>query len=98
MSAFKTFRTSNRELGALQDNTRDALAFLNDCLLVEGVLIGPVTIGTTPTTVPHTLNRMPLGWFPVRLKGPYVPYEISINANNLTLQSSTAVTTHIWVF
>lgn len=98
MIAFKTIRTQNRELMTLQDNIRDVLQPISDALIVEGVLIGPVTIGTSPTTIPHTLNRMPLGWIPSRKKGLGDIFEISINANNLTLQSSVAVTTFLWVF
>lgn len=98
MTAFKTFRTPNRELGLLQDNIRDALQDISDSLIVEGVQIGPVTIGTTATTIAHTLNRMPLGYFVVKKSGPGDIYDMAINASNLTLVSSSQVRVSIWVY
>lgn len=98
MSAFKTIRTQNRELMSIQDNVQDALRFLDLSLITDGVLVGPVTITTANTTIAHTLNRMPLGWFPVNKKGLGDIFEISKNASNLTLKSSVTVISHFWCF
>ncbi len=96
MTAFRTIRTADRELMTVQQNVTDALKDIDDSLIVEGVLIGPVVIGTGNTVIPHSLKRMPLIWFPVRKKGLGDIYEVSINANNLTLISSVSVTTYLW--
>lgn len=98
MFSFKKLRTPNRDLMELQQNCADAFQFFKNSFIFEGVLLGPITIGTTDTVIPHTLNRMPLGWFPVRLKGPFVPYETTINASNLTLRATSSVVCHLWVF
>lgn len=98
MRAFKTIRTQNRELMSIQDNIQDALKIIDLSLILDGVQIGPVTIGTTNTVIAHTLNRMPLGWILVRPKAEEIVWEVSMNSSNLTLIASNPIQCHLWVY
>lgn len=98
MRSFRKIRSPNKDLMMLQDAVSDVFGELQNNFVADGVLISNVVIGTGNTTIPHTLNRMPLGWFPTRKKGPGDIYEVSINGSNLTLISSVAVTTSLWVY
>lgn len=98
MKAFKTFRTQDRELGLLQDNVRDFTQVFQDATIVDGVQIGPFTVNTVNTVIPHTLSRMPLGYVIVRKRGLGDIYDVSMNANNLTLISSVQVAVTLWVY
>lgn len=98
MFAYRRTRSANKDVNYVQDSLADIVTQLRNALVLDGVLVSKVVIGTTDTMVAHTLNRVPLGWFVSRKRGLGDIYEVAINASNLTLKSSVAVTCDLWVF
>jgi hypothetical protein len=94
---FKTFGGSD-EINRVQDNIADALKPLADAPLNGHVLVGPVTIGTTPTTVAHKLGQQLQSWCLAGPKANAVVWEISRTKSTLTLQASASVETYLLVF
>lgn len=70
-------------------------------LLVRGQLLTGIELINGTTVINHKLGRIPNGWFPVSTQGLAMIGEAAQQPNptlTLTLVSSAAVTTGIWVF
>lgn len=70
-------------------------------LLVQGQLLQNVQLLNGTVGINHKLNRLPKGWFLVSPQGPAIVYQSASQPNpifTLTLTSSAAVMTDIWVF
>ena len=94
----KTFRTDDDDMSRIQSALTEAFEPLLKSPLVNAVLLGPITIGTTPTPVAHKLGRPLQSWV---LAGPLADarvWEVSRNKSTLTLQASAEVTTNLLVF
>ena len=70
-------------------------------LLIQGQLITNVPLIKGTMGINHQLGRQPNGWFLVSPQGPATVYQSAQQPNpifTLTLTSSAAMTTDIWVF
>ena len=70
-------------------------------LLIQGQLLSSVDLPKGSVGINHKLNRVPQGWFLVSPQGPAIVYQSENQPNpifTLTLTSSQAMTTDIWVF
>jgi hypothetical protein len=91
-------RATNTDLQTVQDNLIGSIEQLIKQQILDGVLLESVAIGTTPTTVSHKLSRIPQGYIVVSKNGPGDIYDLQRDSKTITLQSTVAVTTKIWVF
>jgi hypothetical protein len=69
--------------------------------LLDNVIIENITIGTSVTTIPHSLGREPIGWVIVRQDANATVWEPSQAIQPTTLinlQASNAVTVSILLF
>jgi hypothetical protein len=70
-------------------------------LLIQGQLLQNQQLIDGTTVINHKLGRTPLGWFLVSPQAAATVYQAAQQPNpnlTLTLVSSAAVTTSIWVF
>jgi len=70
-------------------------------LLVNGQLLTNIALSSGNTIIDHKLDRVPNGWFLVAPQGPAIVYQAAYQINptlSLTLTSSAAILTDIWVF
>jgi hypothetical protein len=65
---------------------------------LDGTLLQNILLTTTAKTVPHSLKRMPIGFFVTKLNANAVIYSTSMNVNNISLTASATATVDIWVF
>lgn len=107
LKALPTFSSKEYENSLLQNNTEAALNPVLATPLIDGNLLQNLTIPSTLIlTVPHGLNRVPLGFLVVNANGAYgdPPWALlaeQINATkNLVLRfsSGSGVKISLWVF
>lgn len=70
-------------------------------LLVQGQLLTGQTLINGTTVINHKLGRQPQGWFLVSPQASATVYQAASQPNptlTLTLVSSAALTTSLWVF
>ncbi len=70
-------------------------------LLVQGKLLSDVTLANGSTVINHGLQRKPIGWFLVSPLGAATVYQAATQPNpalTLTLVSSAAISTSVWIF
>lgn len=70
-------------------------------LLIQGQLLTNIQLANGTTAISHLLQRKLQGWFLVSPQGGATVYQASIQPNptlTLTLVSSAAITTDLWVF
>lgn len=82
----------------LVDNLFDVLGQLTSNPIVDNVFLENKTIGTSNTTINHTLGRTPRGWYVVGPNASATVYEVSKSSNNVILVASAAVTCGLVVF
>lgn len=68
------FNVSDEQLSRSLDNVASALNPVLACPLLDGVLVGPLTVpASLLLTVPHGLGRPALGFLVVRATAQYAP-------------------------
>lgn len=102
------FNVSDEQLSRSLDNVASALNPVLATPLLDGVLVGPLTVpASLVLTVPHGLGRPALGFLVVRASAPYgIPYatpgasaQPSPNgAVVLTFSSGVGAALTFWVF
>ncbi len=67
-------------------------------VIVGGKFLANVAVGTTSTTVPHSMGSIPTAVFPsIPSVGTSVQYSAASDASNLYLQASAPCTVSLWV-
>lgn len=85
----------------LQDSVIRAVNPLTSLPILDGILVGPVTLGTTFAPVSHGLGRQYLGWFVARNNALATVCEDFTAANQsitISMKASAAATVYLWVF
>lgn len=95
---FKTFSPEDADVARLQDNIGDAIYPLINNPLTGHILVGPVTVETTPTTIAHKFDGQLQGWVMVAPNADARVWEVARTKKTLTLQASSQVTCSILVF
>ncbi len=99
---FRREHTGNAPLDRIQDNVAALQKALSLVQLLDGKLVGPVTIGATSTVVSHALGRAPRGAFAIDLRGDARVWRPSTQPTDATqdmyMQASTSVTATLWVW
>lgn len=89
------------ELRRLQDNVIRAVNPIASVPTLSGVLVGPVSIGTSFAPVNHGLGRQYQGWQVVRINANATVWEDfawSGQTRSISMQASAACTVYLWVF
>ena len=97
---YRRSRYADPETEALSQSVGDVFGQLADNPILNGLLIGGVSLkGGSKTPVPHRLRRKPRGVIIVGQSGSAsIHSEPSADANILVIYSSAAVTADLWVF
>lgn len=68
--------------------------------IVQGLALYNIVLdANTPKTIPTTLSRMQLGWFPIDNTASCNVWRTQpFNSQNITLEASANTTISIWVF
>lgn len=89
------------ELKRLQDNVIRAVNPLSGSAVVDGVLIGPISLTTSFQPVAHKLGRQYRGWQVIRTNASATVWEdFTWNAQDATIymRASATCTVYLWVF
>jgi hypothetical protein len=100
IKAFKRIFQKQPELQAVVNAISEFVRPLELNPALDFRIIQDVTIGTSATDVPHTLNRDWRGWFVVSRTNGVVPYETTQSNPKLylTLVAASSTTVDIYVF
>lgn len=85
----------------LQDSVIRAVNPITALPILDGLIIGPITLGTLFAPVNHTLGRQYLGWFVTRSNALATVCEdfTATNQNvTISMKASAAATVYLWVF
>ena len=101
----ETHHTGNQDLELFQQNVKKWAKVLEDNPMLAGHRVKDITFdGAADSTFNHKLDRMPLGWIPVRVRpaagaGVAVSFgESAATVHSFTLFASAACTADFWVF
>ena len=95
----KQFGGTTEEVRA-QSNLEAVLGNVTKSIIMDGVLLTDIAIGTTPTLVSHKLSRPYRGYF-ICKNSTQCTFSDSPSTDDskfIQLQSSVATTVSIWVF
>lgn len=95
---FKTFSAEDQEVARLQDNVAEFTRPLVASPLTDALLLGPVTVGTTPTEIAHKLGRSMKSWILAAPLANAQVWEVARNSKTITLQASSNVVCSLVVF
>ncbi len=99
---FKREHTVDVSLERIQDNAQALHRALGLIQILDGKLVGPVTIDATSTVVHHALGRAPRGAFVIDLRGDarvWRPSTQPVDATqDMHMQASSSVTATLWVW
>lgn len=97
---FEYQHTGNQDVELLQQNMKKFVKPLEDCPLLDGILLENVDLANAVNTViNHKLGRQPRGWIVVDHAGTgTLIYRIAWNSSTLTLLAAAACTVSLWVF
>lgn len=66
--------------------------------ILDGEVIEDIEITSSGVTVAHALQRVPIGWIPVRVSADVRLWDTGVDETSLTLDASGTATISIWVF
>lgn len=98
MRAFRKINNSNRDLMQLQTNIEEQFNFLRTVPLLNGAAIVNQVLTTAATTIPHMLDRQPLGWIITDKNAAQHIHRVSWDTKNITLIASGTVTCNVWIY
>ena len=98
MFNFRKIVTANTDLQRVQTNVDDVFKQLRNAPILDGVLVENVIIGTTATSVSHTLQRQPRGFIIVDINADARVRRSAWTPTTLSLISTATVTLSLWVF
>jgi hypothetical protein len=102
---YKTSTFDNHDLQQLDNNISDFSINIAKSEIVDGRIIEDYSLINGDNYIPHGLNRVLRGWFPVRKSGNANIYDKQADttidvrpSSTLVLNSSAAITVSLWVF
>jgi hypothetical protein len=98
MQALRKIKVKDNDLAFVQDNIINAINPILRNVLLDGVMAEGFDITTGGTSIPHGLNRKPIGYFVISKNGPGDVYQTGMDSKFITLQSTVDVTINLWVF
>jgi hypothetical protein len=92
-------QTSDRQLNEIQDSVTATLRPMVTFEELLGVVLGEVTLTTTPQTLVHGLGRAPIGWRVIDKRDAGDPYRTDWDERTISMRvaSGTARVT-LWVW
>lgn len=91
-----------RSTNATENRARQAQHEATSALLLASLtkarLIDRISVGTSPTVVPHGLARELSGWLALRPSAASQVFEVAADRDTLTLQASAAVEVDLWAW
>ena len=99
---FKKVANSNEDTSKLQERLQEFFSAIQNCDLIDGVLLPNISLVSGSNTVSHKLGRTLRGWIIVRNRADSRLWDTQDdNANKartLLLSSSAATEVDLWVF
>ncbi len=99
MNRFKEIIAKDDDLNRVQRNLTNALTPITGNVILDGVLLSGISLSSGVTAgVPHTLQRIPVGYIVTDKNAVADIMRVSWDSNFINLQSSANVTVNLWVF
>jgi hypothetical protein len=98
MQALRKIKVKDNDLAFVQDNIINAINPILRNVLLDGVMAEGFDITTTGTSIPHGLNRKPLGYIVIAKDAPSDVYQTAMDSKFITLQATADVTISLWIF
>lgn len=105
MAGFKDFKkvaNANDDTMKLQERLQEFFKAIQNCPLLDGVLLTNVELTTGLNSVPHKLGRELIGWIVVRPRADARLWDSQddniFKTKTLALNASADTTVDLWVF
>lgn len=101
LKKFKKIDFKDKDVSRFQDSVDEYLNQLNGVVL-DGIILNDVLVGTSSTDISHKLGRTFQGWHLLDIQGDARVWRDTASTSDLTkflpLKASAAVTVSLWVF
>lgn len=101
LKKFKKIDFKDKDVSKFQDSVDEYLNQLN-AVVLDGIILTDVLIGTTTTEISHKLGRNFQGWHLLDIHGDARVWRDTSSTADLTkflpLKASASVTVSLWVF